>query len=193
MKQSKLHKKVIDKLGETLGVPILYSSDCEKLSTDIRRRLNETIGVTTLKRLFGFVNDVNTPRPVTLDIIARYAGFENYEIMSRELGLGSDSGFETDPDVDSANLKPDDRVTFTYHPDRQVTLEYQGNLRFRVVESKGSSLQAGDIVIAPVFYLNQPLRIESVKRGDSNLGRYVAGKVSGITSISVVSGALTSS
>ena len=190
MKQGKLPKEVIDKLGETLGSPIRYTSDCEKLSADISKRLNEIIGVTTLKRLFGFVNDVKVPRPITLDILARYTGFDSYDSMIRELGVEGDSGFESDPDVVSARLNPGDRVSFTYLPDRQVTLEYQGDLSFRVVESKGSSLQAGDIVITPVFYLHQPLRIESVKRGDSNLGRYVAGKVSGITSISVVSGGL---
>lgn len=193
MKQGKLPKEVIDKLGETLGSPIRYTSDCEKLSADISKRLNEIIGVTTLKRLFGFVNDVKVPRPITLDILARYAGFDSYELMIRELGVEGDSGFESDPDVVSARLNPGDKVSFTYLPDREVTLEYTGNLNFKVLNSKGSSLLPGDIAFIPMFCLNQPLRIESVKRDNIDLGRYVAGKVSGITSISVITGSLSPS
>ena len=190
MKQGKLPKEIIDKLGETFGSPIRYPSDCERLSADISHRLNEIIGVTTLKRLFGFVNDVKMPRQITLDILARYSGFDTYELMIRELGVEGDSGFESDPDVDSANLNPGDRVTFTYLPDREVTLEYLGSLNFKVLTSKGSSLLPGDVAVIPIFCLNQPLRIEFVKRAKVDLGRYVAGKVSGITSISVVSGCL---
>ena len=188
MKNGKLPQKVIDKLGETLGNPIRYTSDCERLSADISKRLNEIIGVTTLKRLFGFARDVNTPRPITLDILARYAGFDSYEIMLRELGVEGDSGFESDPDIDSACLNKGDKVVFTYLPDRKVTLLYLGDSKFEVMESLGSSLQAGDCIVIPFFYLNQPLMMDNVTRGDKDLGRYVAGKVSGIKSLSIISG-----
>ena len=185
MRQGKLPKEVIEKIGEKLGSPIQYPSDCERLSADIGSRLNEIIGVTTLKRLFGFVNDVKVPRQITLDILARYAGYDSYDVMIDELGVKGDSGFEDEPDVDSATLNHGDRVVFTYLPDRKVTTEYLGNLRFRITESLGSSLRAGDIAVISSFSLYQPLKMESVIRDGEDLGRYVAGKVSGLTSVAV--------
>lgn len=190
MTQSKLPEKVKARLGETLGTPIRYPSDCERLSADINKHLNEIIGVTTLKRLFGFVNDVKTPRQVTLDILARYAGFDSYESMLMELGVSGDSEFEDDTSIAAANLMPGDKVTFTYLPDREVTMEYLGHLKFEVLESVRSSLEKGDIAEISSFCPGQPLRMDSVCRGEINLGRYVAGKVSGITSVSVIPGSL---
>lgn len=173
------------KIGETLGTPIVYPGDCERLALDIRLRLNETIGVTTIKRLFGFASDVADPRKSTLDLLARYAGYANYEEMKRDLCPDGDSDFETRPDIDSSELNPGDRVVFEYLPDRKVEMEYIGNNNFKVIASQNSSLQPGDTAYATCFNLNHPLRINYVTRGGENLGPYTAGKVSGLTSLSL--------
>ena len=174
------------KLGETLGTPIIYPGDCERLTLDIRLRLNETIGVTTVKRLMGFASDVAEPRKSTLDLLARYAGYDCYDSMTRDLCPEGDSDFEEKADISSADLTPDDRVSFEYLPDRKVTLRYIGNSEFEVLESENGSLREGDVVTIAGFYLNHPLRISSVVREGRNLGAYTAGKVSGLTALSLV-------
>lgn len=172
------------KIGETLGTPIIYPGDCERLALDIRLRLNETIGVTTIKRLMGFANDVLDPRASTLDLLARYAGYSSYDVMKRDLCPEGDSDFENRPDIDSGDLTPGDRVTFEYLPDRKVTLRYLGLKEFEVLTSENGSLRKGDIVTVASFNRNHPLRINSVVRDGRNLGAYTAGKVSGLTSLS---------
>ena len=184
----KLPLLVREKLGECLGCPVVYPSDCERLSLDIQTKINQVVGVTTLKRLFGFVNDVKQPRTATLDLLAKYAGYDSYLEMLRKLYGKGDSDFESLPDIDVANLHRHDKIRFTYLPDRDVTLEYLGNYRFEVVETKGSSLQKGDIIETTNLCLNQPLKATKVERDGNHLGRYVAGKVSGLTSLLIIPG-----
>lgn len=179
-----LPKAIKNKIGETLGTPIRYPSDCERLALDIRTRLNETIGVTTIKRLFGFANDVLDTRKSTLDLLARYAGYPGYDEMKSDICPEGDSDFEDEPDIDAADLNPGDKVTFQYLPDRKVRLEYIGGNNFKVTLSENSSLREGDIISVACFNLNHPLRINSVIRDGRNLGAYTAGKVSGLTSLS---------
>ena len=165
------------------GQPIRYPADCERLALRIRETLNETIGVTTLKRLFGFVNDVKDPRMSTLDILARFCGFENYDQMKCKVAEEGDSDFEKKADILSSSLCEGAVVCFEYLPDRKVKLLYLGNSRFKVVESINGSLRKNDIITVTEFNLHFPLAVSNVKRNGENLGKYTAGKISGITSL----------
>lgn len=168
------------KIGDTLGSPIIYPGDCERLALDIRLRLNETMGVTTIKRLMGFASDVAEPRKSTLDLLARYAGYDCYESMLRDLCPGGDSDFEEKADIASTDLVPGQQVAFEYLPDRKVKLRYLGNSEFEVTESENGSLKVGDTVTVSSFINNSPLVVSKVMRDGVDLGRYTAGKVSGI-------------
>lgn len=185
MANSILPAKVVERLGEVSGAPVVYPADCDRLSYDISQQINETIGVTTLKRLFGFARDTAVPRRTTLDILARYAGFDTYPEMIASLYPAGDSEFEEGFDIKTDGLQPGQQVRFTYLPDREVTLEYIGDREFRVAASKGSRLREGDIAIISSFCLDHPLIVESVIRSGENLGRYVAGKASGLTSLTI--------
>ena len=186
MQSPRLPQIIVDKIGEVLGKPIEYPSDCHTLVLDIRTRLNETVGITTIKRLLGFVSDVQSPRKSTLDLIARYVGYESYETMTLALCPTGDSDFEFKPDIESAKLKEGDRVIFEYLPDRKVELEYIGGGEYKVVFSRGSSLRRDDIIGIASFSLDEPLKVSKVLRDGRDLGRYVAGRVSGLTSLKLV-------
>lgn len=181
-----LPPKIIEFISAKYGAPIRYPSDCEKLAIDIREKLNENIGVTTLKRLFGFVHDVMQPRLITLDILAHYAGFEDYDQMLNSAIDAGDSDFENNSDIKPSSLKPGQRLYFEYRPDRKVTLEYLGDETFRVVESPKGSLRPNDILSINSLALNLPLIVNSVERNGLDLGRYIAGKISGLTAIVLI-------
>ena len=165
------------------GEPLRYPADCHRLAMSIRDTLNETIGVTTLKRIFGFVFDVREPRLSTLDILARYCGFGDYEEMKREVAGAGDSGFEKTPDISASLLAPGATVGFGYLPDRKVRLRYLGDSEFEVLESENGSLKAGDVITVSCFVENSPLAVSRVMREGRDLGRYTAGKVSGISNL----------
>ena len=170
-------------IERTYGRPLMYPADCQGLAISIRESINETIGVTTLKRLFGFVSDVMEPRVSTLDVLARYCGFSDYGAMTRELAGNGDSDFEKAPDISSYELAPGSIVGFDYLPDRRVRLRYLGDCRFEVTESENGSLQVGDIIIVTNFIENSPMIASSVIRNGIEKGRYTAGQVSGIANL----------
>ena len=165
------------------GRPVKYPADCHRLALSLRESINETIGVTTLKRLFGFVSDVKEPRQSTLDLLARYCGYTDYKAMLSVLAAGGDSDFEKADGIMAEVLNIGARVSFEYMPDRLVKVIYLGNSRFEVIESRNGSLKPGDIITTAGFCVNFPLVVSNVARKGESLGRYVAGKVSGLTSL----------
>ena len=48
-------------LEERIGYEIRYPSDCERLMYEIAESTHQHIGVTTLKRLFGFIGGTRHP------------------------------------------------------------------------------------------------------------------------------------
>ena len=72
MKTEKDILLLISAIENAEGISKITSKKFEHLSQRIFMRTREMIGVTTLKRLWGYVNDTTTPRAVTLDILSQY-------------------------------------------------------------------------------------------------------------------------
>lgn len=174
-------------LEKRLGHDIRYPSDCERLAIDIANTTNQNIGVTTLKRLLGFIEDVKEPRLSTLDIIACYLGYRNYDVLLQQLtDVNNSSSFTKVEELSAKDLIVGQQVEFEYSPDRQIRVIYVGDSLFEVQESRNSKLERGDILEVYHFIINYPLLITNVARNGVNLGQYTAGKISGLTSISVI-------
>ena len=70
---------VEQKLREKSGFRLSTASDIEKLVHDIESETREHVGVNTVKRLLGYLPDEREPRVGTLDVIARYLGFDTWK------------------------------------------------------------------------------------------------------------------
>jgi hypothetical protein len=69
------------KIEKRFGRPIRYSKDCEALAVSIEHVCKERISTTTLKRLFYFAKKIDKPRLFTLDVIAQYVGYTDWESL----------------------------------------------------------------------------------------------------------------
>ncbi len=69
------------------GREIQYSKDCEALARSIYKHSNESIGITTLKRLYGFAKEIGEPRLSTLNVVASYVGVSDWESLKSGAGL----------------------------------------------------------------------------------------------------------
>ena len=95
--------------------------------------LPESLGATTLKRLWGYIPGQTTPRLATLNVLAKYAGYENFKAFCDQLHAEDSSDFITNRHyVTSAELALGDSVTIGWAPNRLVRLEYKGNNLFEV-------------------------------------------------------------
>jgi hypothetical protein len=79
--ETSLHhiERLREAVEKTVGCKILTHKDFMSLSEAIYEQTNQTIGVNTLKRIWGSIEDSATPRPSTLNILAQYAGAESWE------------------------------------------------------------------------------------------------------------------
>lgn len=173
-------------LEEKLGKSIRYPSDCEHLSFDIEKTTKQRVSTNTLKRLLGFIEGVQEPRLYTLDTIASYISFSNWDELLDSITKDGSSSFSSIEEIRIDSLKPKDRVKFTYSPDRVVIVDYIENNRFVVIDSVNSKLQPKDIIEVNHFVLNYPLIISNVVREGVSMGKFTAGKISGITSLSIL-------
>lgn len=181
-------------IEEKLGKTIRYPSDYEQLAYDIERTTKQRISTNTIKRLLCAIESVREPRLYTLDVIAQYLGFENWDVYVVSLSQEGNSQFEimdnSDMDIcheiTVAELKKGTKVEFQYYPDRKVILEYIGGKEFAVIACSNSKLHNGDVVEVSNFYLNYPLIINRVMRNGLNIGRFTAGKISGLTYLKII-------
>lgn len=182
----KLPFHIVQMLKAKSGSDLRLPSDCEFLSLDIQSKTGVPIGATTLKRLVGFAQDERTPHASTLDAIARYLGYAHWDELTKIEDAGN-SGFDcSDEEVRSADLPVDACVEITYLPDRLVRMQFLGNQRYRIVKSQNSKLQAGDEVEIQTFVLHHPLLVLNVWRNGEPLGQFTAGRVSGLSTITVI-------
>ena len=169
-----------EKLSERSGIGIRLSRDCELLVLDIESATGEHIGVNTMKRLLGFIADERTPRTATLDVIARYLGFEDWETLRLVDENSSNSSFDDRDEYLACYLEPGQQLAIFYPPNRRLIIEHQDGNRFRVLESENSKLLPGDMLTLTHIVRGYPLLVAEVIRGGQNLGAFTAGKAQGI-------------
>lgn len=167
-------------LKQKSGHDLRLSADCEYLALDIESVTGEHIGVNTLKRLLGFIDDEREPRISTLDIIARYLGFSSWDEL-RIYDDKSNSSFEsTSDEIRVSDLTTGQKIQISYRPDRQLIIEYQGNNTFLILSSKNGKLQDGDQITITHIVSGYPLLVSEVIRNGKSLGSFTAGKAQGI-------------
>ena len=171
---------VTDLLKQKSGRDFRLSGDCEYLALDIESVTGEHIGVNTLKRLLGFIDDEREPRISTLDVIARYLGFDNWDVLSIYDDRSNSSFESSNEEIRVGDLSVGQDVLITYLPDRQVEIQYLGLNRFRVLNSINSKLRAGDEITLTHIVQGYPLLVSEVIRDGESLGSFTAGKAQGI-------------
>lgn len=169
-----------------LGKMIRYHSDLEYLCVEIEKQTKQKISLNTLKRLFGFITGVSEPRLYTLDTIALYLGYTNWDVYLLSLDQSGNSGFNSLQEIRIESLPLASVIEFEYDPDRVVQVKFEGQNHFKVVSAKNSKLQENDLVEITHFVLNYPLVILNVLRDGKSMGRFTAGKVGGLTVLRLI-------
>lgn len=183
MINDKIRQMILDKFNS----PLTYPQQCEALAMAIKEATGQTLGTTTLKRMLGFVNGPKSQRPSSLDIIAQYLGYPDYNMLSKDLGEDTEiSDFRAVESIDSADLCEGEQLQITYDPNRVLVLSYLGDNKYLVNESRGSKLIKGDKLIIAGFYVGFELLITDVERGGEHLGSYQAAKQGGLTSVEIL-------
>ena len=182
-----LSKEIIKKIEEKFKTEIKYAGQCDALAQAIFDETKTTIGVTTLKRLFGFAADERRPHVSTLDVIARYIDYPSFKLLVKDLGEDCDiSMYQPVESLDNKGLTVGKQVQITYDPQRLVLMTYLGDDQFVVNESKNSKLGKGDILTIVQMIVGTSFYCKDVVRDSKSLGSYMGAKQNGLTAIEII-------
>ena len=180
--------EILRRIKEKTGINMTKSVDFEILAQAIKDKTNESLGVNTLKRLFGYKTDKVVPRLSTMDVIAQYLGCTDYESLIKELGDEADISMFTPIDaIEVKDLEKGTQVRISYEPNRIIFLTYLGDMQFIVNEIEGSkNILKGDVLIITQLAVGHRLIVAQVIRNSENLGSYEAAKFKGLKSVEIV-------
>ena len=178
---------LLEKVEKQYGRKPVTSSDYDDMSSSIETVTGQQLSASTLKRMWGYVEPSPSPRQITLNILSIYVGYSSFQGFCEELRKSDiySSLFFTAKTILSENLKEGDVVTIGWAPDRIVTLRYNGETRFEVIDGGKSQLKKGDRFCKSEFILGKPMFIGKVSREDAELTSYVAGKDGGLNLLKV--------
>lgn len=172
--------KIIQLLQKRCGHSLKYPADIERLALDIETVTGEHIGVNTLKRLMGMIDDEREPRLSTLDVVAHYIGYGDWATLQL-LDSASNSSFDTvEGELRVADLQEGKMVEVSYLPDRRLRMTYLGEQRFRIIESDNSKLLKDDIITVSHIVNDYPMLVSHVLREGVDLGSFISGKAKGV-------------
>lgn len=167
-----LNNKIIELLIKKSNLQFDKAGDFDLLSMFVFNETNRTIGATTLKRLFNYINDERKTSEYTLNTIAIYLGFEDWGHLIQSVNINSIWGYE-DETVFIHSLEVGSHIDVTYL-DRKVTFVValrDGENILRVEKSENSSLKIGDECDIYKISKGAILEAKHVYRGD-NIGNY---------------------
>lgn len=169
-------EQLLVEVEEKFGTKPHSPADFNELILAIQRETNGIISLSTLERLWGYVNNVDRPRISSLNVLARYVGYKDWHeynnvlkekqrsnskhilegaVLARDLGVGHLVGV---------------RIGV-----RQYVFRYLGKSRFVVVESKYSMLKPGDTFTTTFFLVGHPLYLDNWVHENEPPQLYAAG------------------
>ena len=176
-------KEDFDRLKEEVerlvGRKIASPKDFDFLMRQIYGYTQELISVSTLKRMWGYVNSKSNPSKFNLDLLSRMVGFYDWDAFVGENSIASSRFFMKSRLIADA-LDVGSQVRLTWQPGRVITIKFMGNDNFMVMESQNSKLAAGDTFTCHQFVADEPLYLSNLTHPGIPLCNYVAGQNGGI-------------
>ena len=170
-------------IEEMMGHRMQSPKDFEQLRDSIYSRLHVLISVSTLKRVWGYLEYKSEPRQATLDALAYFLGYADYTAFCQS--LTADGGQASSPVVSRHinvrdELREGDKLTLSWQPGRICHVRYLGNLQFQVVSSEKTRLKAGDYFQCSLIMEGEPLYLSNLLQQGRMATNYVCGKHGGI-------------
>lgn len=167
-----LNNQILDRLKEKANLSFDKAKDFTILSSSIFEETKRSIGITTIKRLLGYIDDNRKTNAYTLNTIAIYLGYKTWNELCCSLRIDSDWNFE-DKKVYIDDLKVGKEVIISYW-DRQVSFvvtEFNNQKALKVKKVINSSLKEGDILIIQCLEIGKIIEAKEIYRNNC-IGNY---------------------
>lgn len=175
-----LRQMVEDSVARKMKTP----ADFQFLTGIISERCKESLSVSTLKRVWGYVDGYDNTRYLTLSILARCVGFRDWEDFCKNHDHAEDtSNMVVGRAINPADLAVGDRLSISWAPDRRMLIEHLGDSSFKVLQSENSKLKAGDTFHCGYFIIGEPLYLDNFVHGTNAPTLFVVGNKGGLTAV----------
>lgn len=187
-------KSLRSDLEQRVGQQLQSPADFQLLIQQIWEKNHAVLSLSTIKRLWGYVESNGAPRLSTLNTLAQFLGFTDWNayLVALEQRGGAESAMFTGEGIQTADLQAGDRIAVAWQPNRQCTFRYIGDNQFIVEESKNAKLQRGTTFSAARFMIGQPMYLDNILLADGTCTSYVAGKCNGLTSVTKINNSIQS-
>lgn len=163
-----LSNKTIGQIKNKSGLSFDRATDFSALASLIGNETKCTIGITTLKRLFGYIDDPRDTNKGTLNILALYLGYQTWEEYISTMRIDSDWNVESDTVwVIALSLGTTIEVCYLNRAVTFKVVSAEEGMALKVIDSKNSSLQKDDIAYIDRIRKGEKLEARKVCRGDS--------------------------
>lgn len=170
-------------LEQRMGQQLQSPADFQLLIQQIWEKQHAVLSLSTIKRLWGYVESNGEPRLSTLNTLAKFLDFADWNayLVALEQRGGTESAMFTGEGIQTADLQAGDRIAVAWQPNRQCTFRYLGDNQFVVDSSKNAKLQQGTTFSAVRFTIGHPMYLDNILLADGTRTSYVAGKRNGLT------------
>ena len=162
--------------------PMQTPRDFDWLSDQLGQ-MGERLSSTTLKRCWGYLPEEVTSRPHTLDVLAHFLGYYNFDhfVTAHEIDKGPSSdpvlGKSLNP---SSDLGMNERVMLTWQPGRVCVIRHLGNGMFVVDEAERTRLQPGNTFYCGLIIEGEQLYLNNLVQAGQRPRTYCCGMLNGI-------------
>ena len=181
-------KSLRSDLEQRVGQQLQSPADFQLLIQQIWEKNHAVLSLSTIKRLWGYVESNGAPRLSTLNTLAQFLGFTDWNayLVALEQRGGTESAMFTGEGIQTADLQAGDRIVVAWQPNRQCTFRYLGDNQFVVDSSKNAKLQQGTTFSAVRFTIGHPMYLDNILLADGTRTSYVAGKRNGLISVTKI-------
>lgn len=169
---------------ETFGRKPISPTDFDNLSYQIFSTTGHKVGVSTLKRFWGYIKSPYNSTHTTLSILARYAGYRDWDSFCSQYKGNVDSDFSSSNLIIASELSPGCSVYAEWEPEKWLRLIKisQPNI-FEITESKNIKLLPGDILAIDTLIIGEKFIARDCRRNGADLGTYIGARKTGIKAI----------
>jgi hypothetical protein len=176
-----LRQDVETSVGYALHTP----NDFQYLIHLIWERQHTVLSLSTIKRLWGYIDSNANPRVSTLNTLSQFLGYTDWNAYLASLDLRAvvESDLFCGEGICASDLSEGDRVQVEWLPNRRCVFRFLGENQFVVQESLRSKLSVDDTFETAAFIVGKPLYLSNLQHFGSTSTSYVAGKKNGLTSV----------
>lgn len=162
----------------------LSPADFDRLAEAIGTSCKDRIASSTLKRIWGYVRNPHSPTFSTLSVLARYAGYRDWDAFYRFAMVEADSGFSTDELIVASEESIGTRIRIEWAGCKgcEIVKAQEPNL-FEVSWSMNIKLREGDMCRVNSIAVGERFVASDCHRAGREMGIYIGARHEGIATI----------